>query len=97
MSNNQNTPPPNEGPPAAEPAKVTPSEQVKQRMRSDVSWKVRFNTMFTKLELFGVRAANKVHRGFVNMVLLFVLYNGYTFVSNYNNYWRLRRDPNIPK
>ena len=53
--------------------------------------------MFTRLELFGVRAANKVHRGFINIVLLFIAWNCYSFARNYNNYWRLRRDPNIPK
>ena len=45
----------------------------------------------------GVRAANKMHRGFINLVLLFLAWNTYAFVRNYNNYWRLRRDPNIPK
>ena len=53
--------------------------------------------MFTKMELFGVRAANFTHRRFVDVVLIFIAYNIYTFVSNYNAYWRLRRDPNIPK
>ena len=49
------------------------------------------------MELMGVRGANKLHRGFVNVVLLFIDYNMYTFVKSYNNYWRLRRDPNVPK
>ena len=49
------------------------------------------------MELFGVRAANKVHKGFVNCVLLFMAWNMWVFVSNYNSYWRLRRDPNVPK
>ena len=49
------------------------------------------------MELMGVRGANKLHRGFVNIVLLFIAYNMYTFVKSYNNYWRLRRDPNVPK
>ena len=62
-----------------------------------VSWKFKFNQMFTKLELMSVRAANKAHKGFINMVLLFIAWNVYSFTSNYNNYWRLRRDPNIPK
>ena len=53
--------------------------------------------MFTKLEMFGVRAANKLHRGFVNLVLLFLAWNLYSFVASYNTYWRLRRDPNVPK
>ena len=66
-------------------------------MKSDLSWKARFNHLFTRVELIGVRAANKTHRGFVNLILLFILWNGYTFVANYNNYWRLRRDPNMPK
>ena len=61
------------------------------------SWKFRFNEMFTKMELMGVRTANFMHRGFINCVLLFLAYNIYSFTSNYNNYWRLRRDPNIPK
>ena len=45
----------------------------------------------------GVRGANFTHRGFVNIVLLFIGWNFYSFVRNYNNYWRLRRDPNVPK
>ena len=53
--------------------------------------------MFNKIELMGVRGANKAHKGFVNLVLLFIAWNGYSFAVNYNNYWRLRRDPNIPK
>ena len=66
-------------------------------MKNDLSWKGRFNHLFTRMELFGVRAANKAHRGFINLILLFIGWNCYTFVSNYNNYWRLRRDPNMPK
>ena len=65
--------------------------------RDAISWKHSFDRMFVKLELFGVRAANNVHRGFVNCVLLFLGYNMYIFVRNYNAYWRLRRDPNVPK
>ena len=45
----------------------------------------------------GVRGANRLHKGFVNIVLLFIGYNMYSFVKSYNNYWRLRRDPNVPK
>ena len=58
---------------------------------------MRFNNLFLKMELMGVRGANRLHRGFVNIVLLFIGYNMYTFVKSYNNYWRLRRDPNVPK
>ena len=78
----------------------TPTQQPTQQSKSIqpvTPWKVRFDKMFSRMEIFGVRAANSVHRGFVNFVLLFILYNGYIFASNYNNYWRLRRDPNIPK
>lgn len=67
------------------------------RHRDAPNFKQRFNQMFLKMELFGVRAANKAHRGFVNCILLFIGYNLYIFVSNYNAYWRLRRDPNVPK
>ena len=49
------------------------------------------------MELLGVKAANKVHRGTINLILLFLVYNAYSFVRNYNNYWRIRRDPNVPK
>ena len=51
----------------------------------------------TKMELLGVRAANKLHRGFVNIILLWIGWNMYSFAVNYNNYWRLRRDPNLPR
>lgn len=44
----------------------------------------------------GQTAANKTHRYFINMVLLFMAYNVYYFVTSYNSYWRLRRDDNIP-
>jgi hypothetical protein len=49
------------------------------------------------MELMGVKAANKIHRGFINLIFLFIGWNIYVFVRNYNNYWRLRRDPNIPR
>jgi hypothetical protein len=49
------------------------------------------------MELMGVRAANKFHRGFINCVLLFIAWNTYTFSVNYNKYWRLRRDQNVPR
>jgi hypothetical protein len=74
--------------------KVTPTSPP---LRNDISWRVRFEKLFVKMELFGVKAANKLHRGFINIVLLFIAYNMYSFVSNYNAYWRLRRDPNVPK
>jgi hypothetical protein len=74
---------------------MQPTQPIR-KIASDLSWKARLNTMFTKIELFGVRAANKTHRGFINLILVFIAWNGYTFVRNYNNYWRLRRDPNIP-
>ena len=60
-------------------------------------WKSVFENYFSKMELIGVKAANKVHRGFVNLVLLFIGWNMYSFAVNYNNYWRLRRDPNLPR
>ena len=60
-------------------------------------WRVRMDTWLTKLELLGVRAANKIHRGFVNFILIFIGWNCYSFAVNYNNYWRLRRDANIPR
>ncbi len=60
-------------------------------------FKQRFNELFTKMELMGVKAANKMHRGFINIIFLFIGWNIYIFVRNYNNYWRLRRDPNIPR
>ncbi|CDW77237.1 UNKNOWN [Stylonychia lemnae] len=49
------------------------------------------------MELLGVKAANKVHRGFINCIMIFMAWNVYSFIRNYNNYWRIRRDPNIPR
>ena len=49
------------------------------------------------MELMGVKAANKIHRGFINLILVFMAWNAYSFAVNYNNYWRLRRDPNLPR
>ena len=60
-------------------------------------FKERFNAWFTKMELLGVKTANKIHRYFINCILLFIGYNLYSFARNYNSYWRLRRDPNIPR
>ena len=60
-------------------------------------FKERFNEWFNKVELMGVKAANKFHRAFINGMMLFMLWNLYTFGRNYNEYWRLRRDPNIPR
>ena len=62
----------------------------------NISWQYRLNTLFTKVEMFGVRAANMMQKGFINMALLFCFLNVYYFVGKYNDYWRLRRDPNIP-
>ena len=53
--------------------------------------------MFTKLELMGVRGANFLHKGFINCMLMFIAWNFYSFAVQYNNYWRLRRDPNLPR
>lgn len=61
------------------------------------NYREKFNQWFTRLEIIGHHAANKAHRYFINMILLFMGYNICVFVVNYNNYWRLRRDPNIPK
>mgnify|MGYP007070400338 FL=1 len=60
-------------------------------------WRAIFEEQFSKLEMLGVKAANKIHKGFVNCVLLFIAWNMYSFAVNYNNYWRLRRDPNLPR
>ena len=74
-----------------------PNQPQQPRLTNDLSWRMRFDKMFTRMELMGVKAANKLHRGFINCVLLFIFYNAYVFATNYNSYWRLRRDPNIPK
>ena len=55
------------------------------------------DSYITRMELIGVKAANKIHRGFINCILLFCAWNLYSFAVNYNNYWRLRRDPNLPR
>ena len=60
-------------------------------------WRIRLDKMFSKMEFMGVRAANLVHKGFINCMLLFIAWNMYSFGVNYNNYWRLRRDPNLPR
>ena len=60
-------------------------------------WRIRLDKMFTKMELLGVRGANLIHKGFINGMLLFICWNMYSFAVNYNNYWRLRRDPNLPR
>ncbi len=61
------------------------------------SWKSKLDMMFTRMELMGVKGANMLHRGFINLTLLFICWNLYSFAVNYNNYWRLRRDPNLPR
>ena len=60
-------------------------------------WRIKFERIFSKMELMGVRAANKFHRGFINIILLFIGWNLYSFSVNYNKYWRLRRDQNVPR
>ena len=60
-------------------------------------WREIFERNFSRLELMGVKAANKIHRGFINLNFLFIGWNIYSFSVNYNNYWRLRRDPNLPR
>jgi len=66
-------------------------------MSNKGDFKERFNAWFTRMELLGVKAANKLHRGFINCILLFMAWNVYSFIRNYNNYWRIRRDANIPR
>ena len=61
------------------------------------NWKGFLDHYFTKLEILGVKSANKAHRGFVNFVLVFCAWNIYSFSVSYNNYWRIRRDPNLPR
>ena len=65
--------------------------------KKPTDFKARMETYFSKLELLGVKAANKVHRGFINCIFIFMAWNLYTFATTYNNYWRLRRDPNLPR
>ena len=60
-------------------------------------WRQRFEKYFLRAEMMGVKAANKFHRFFINGIILFIGYNAYVFACSYNNYWRLRRDPNIPR
>ena len=60
-------------------------------------WRARMDKAFTRLELLGVRGANFLHRGFINCMLAFIAWNMYSFAVQYNNYWRLRRDPNLPR
>lgn len=60
------------------------------------SFTQRFSERFLKFEVAGYKAANKLHRGFVNCVLLFMVYNSWVFIRQYNDYWRLRRDSELP-
>ena len=60
-------------------------------------WRTKLDSMFSRMELMGVKGANMLHRGFINCILLFICWNMYSFAVNYNNYWRLRRDPNLPR
>ena len=60
-------------------------------------WSFNLDTMLNRMEIMGVKGANMLHRGFINCILLFIAWNMYSFAVNYNNYWRLRRDPNLPR
>ena len=64
---------------------------------SEMTFMERVSFNFLKVEVFGHKAANRLHRIFVNFMLLFIGWNMWVFVREYNNYWRLRRDSNIPK
>ena len=68
-----------------------------KKAAQSMDWNQRFEQMLTKAELVGIRAANNIHRWFINAILLFLVYNMYSFSVQYNNYWRLRRDPNLPR
>jgi hypothetical protein len=70
---------------------------INYKMQNKDGWKQKFEHYFSKMELMGVRAANRTHRYFINFILLFIGWNVYSFSVNYNNYWRLRRDPNLPR
>lgn len=65
--------------------------------KNNQNWRSSLDKMFTRMELLGVKGANKIHRGFINCILVFICWNMYSFGVNYNNYWRLRRDPNLPR
>ena len=57
----------------------------------------RFEESMQKLELKGYKAANKIHRYFINCIFMFMAWNVYVFVREYNAYWRLRRDSELPE
>lgn len=61
------------------------------------NWRLKLDQMLTRMELIGVKGANVIHKGFINLILVFICWNMYSFAVNYNNYWRLRRDPNLPR
>ena len=60
-------------------------------------WRQKFDSYLSRMEIMGVKAANKFHRFFINCIFVFIGWNMYSFAVSYNNYWRLRRDPNIPR
>ena len=56
-----------------------PDNNQKPDLPNQQNWRVKADAYLTKLELLGVRAANKLHRGFVNLTLLFIGWNIYSF------------------
>ena len=62
-----------------------------------LSFTQKFSERFLRWEVYGHKTANKMHKYFVNAVLLFMAYNIYTFIGAYNSYWRLWRDSDLPK
>ena len=96
--NTQSQVPPNMGSPTEKTIHSNPMYTKPERMLpGQQPWKIRFERMFYKMEIMGVRTANFAHKSFVTGVLCFVAYNVFSFVRSYNHYWRLRRDPNVPK
>lgn len=54
--------------------------------------KLKFNTKMTKWENKGFETANKLHRFSINVCLLFITYQLYSFLKEYNDFFlRARR------
>lgn len=51
----------------------------------------RLSLRMSRLELWGHKAANKVHRVFISGILVFISYYTFRFLYDYNEYWKLRR------
>jgi hypothetical protein len=64
---------------------------LKEKLAQQNKTKLDNNKYVSKVEKFGYKAANTLHKFGVLSLVGFILFNIYLFGKEYNAYWRARR------